>query len=118
MLITPPNCLYNKFVVFDRHFVLLYLSRFERQTLQREADQNQISLNVLVNQVLKRYSDWDRYENRIGMMPVPRAMLTSLIDMCPRQKGHPRGTVVLVVLQTDNYPLNFLFFTVFHFSCS
>jgi len=48
--------------------------------LQREADQNQISLNVLVNQVLKRYSDWDRYENRIGMMPVPKAMLTSLID--------------------------------------
>ena len=48
--------------------------------LQREADQNQISLNVLVNQVLKRYSDWDRYENRIGMMPVPKVMLTSLID--------------------------------------
>jgi hypothetical protein len=34
----------------------------------------------LVNQVLKRYSDWDRYESRIGMMPVPKAMLTSLID--------------------------------------
>ena len=48
--------------------------------LQREADQNQISINVLVNQTLKRYSDWDRYENRIGMMPVPKAMLTSLID--------------------------------------
>ena len=48
--------------------------------LQREADQNQISLNVLVNQALKRYSDWDRYENRVGMMPVPKAMLTSLID--------------------------------------
>jgi hypothetical protein len=48
--------------------------------LQREADQNQISLNVLINHVLKRYSDWDRYENRIGMMPVPKAMLTSLID--------------------------------------
>jgi hypothetical protein len=34
----------------------------------------------LVNQALKRYSDWDRYETRIGMMPVPKAMLTSLID--------------------------------------
>jgi hypothetical protein len=42
--------------------------------------QNQISLNVLINQVLKRYSEWDSYENRIGMMPVPKAMLTSLID--------------------------------------
>ena len=48
--------------------------------LQREADQNQTSLNVLVNQVLKRYTNWDSYENRIGMMPVPKVMLTSLID--------------------------------------
>ena len=37
--------------------------------LQREADQKEISLNVLINQILKRYSDWDRYENKIGMMP-------------------------------------------------
>jgi hypothetical protein len=48
--------------------------------LQTEADQKEISLNVLVNQVLKRYSDWDRHENRIGMMPVPKVMLSSLID--------------------------------------
>jgi hypothetical protein len=47
--------------------------------LQREADLNQISLNVLVNRVLKRYSDWGTYENRIGMMPVPKVMVT-LID--------------------------------------
>ena len=47
--------------------------------LQREADLNQISLNVLVNRILKRYSDWGTYENRIGMMPVPKVMLT-LID--------------------------------------
>lgn len=48
--------------------------------LQHEANQKEISLNVLVNQVLKRYCDWDRYENRIGMMPVPKVMLSSLID--------------------------------------
>jgi hypothetical protein len=34
----------------------------------------------LVNQALKRYSDWDRYENRIDMIPVPKLMLTSLFD--------------------------------------
>ena len=56
------------------------LDSYTIDELQREADQNQISLNVLVNQALKRYSDWDRYETRIGMMPVPKAMLTSLID--------------------------------------
>jgi hypothetical protein len=48
--------------------------------LQREADQKEISLNVLINQILKRYSDWDRYENKIGMMPVPKMMLKTLID--------------------------------------
>jgi hypothetical protein len=48
--------------------------------LQHEADQREISLNVLINQTLKRYCQWDRYENRIGMMPVPKIMLSSLID--------------------------------------
>lgn len=48
--------------------------------LQAEADNKEISLNVLVNQVLKRYSDWDRYETKIGMMPVPKIILSSLID--------------------------------------
>ena len=48
--------------------------------LQTEADNREISLNVLVNQVLKRYSEWDRYESKIGMMPVPKIMLSTLID--------------------------------------
>jgi hypothetical protein len=48
--------------------------------LQTEADNREISLNVLVNQVLKRYAEWDRYENKIGMMPVPRMMLSNIID--------------------------------------
>src|SRR5215211_8154719 len=48
--------------------------------IQEEADNREISLNVLVNQVLKRYAEWDRYENKIGMMPVPRMILSNLID--------------------------------------
>jgi hypothetical protein len=48
--------------------------------LQAEASNREISLNVLVNQVLKRYAEWDRYENKIGMMPVPKVILSSLID--------------------------------------
>lgn len=50
------------------------------EELQRDADQGEISLNVLVNQVLKRYVEWDRYENKLGMMPIPKSMLTTLID--------------------------------------
>lgn len=48
--------------------------------LQHEADGKEVSLNVLVNQVLKRYSEWDRYENKLGIMPVPKIMLSSLMD--------------------------------------
>lgn len=48
--------------------------------LQTEADNREISLNVLVNQVMKRYSEWDRFENKLGMMPVPKVILSSLID--------------------------------------
>ncbi len=48
--------------------------------LQREADGKEVSLNVLVNQVLKRYAEWGMYENKLGMMPVPKSMLTSLMN--------------------------------------
>jgi hypothetical protein len=48
--------------------------------LQREADHNETSLNVLVNQILRRYKDWGRYEIKTGMMPVPKVMLTNLMN--------------------------------------
>jgi hypothetical protein len=48
--------------------------------MQTEADNREVSLNVLVNQVLKRYTGWDRYQNKVGMMPVPKAMLLTIID--------------------------------------
>lgn len=50
------------------------------EELRREADLKDISTNVLVNQVLRRYTDWDRYETKVGMMPVPKTMLSSLIE--------------------------------------
>jgi hypothetical protein len=48
--------------------------------LQREADRKEVSLNVLANQVLKRYSEWDRFEEKLGIMPVPKIILSSLIE--------------------------------------
>jgi hypothetical protein len=48
--------------------------------LQRDADLRETSLNVLVNQVLRRYKDCDRYDNRLGMMPVPKIMLSNLVN--------------------------------------
>ena len=48
--------------------------------MQRYADQNEISLNGLVNKIFRRYIEWDNYENKIGMIPVPKIFLSSLID--------------------------------------
>jgi hypothetical protein len=48
--------------------------------LQREADHKEISLNVLVNQVLRRYVKWDTFEPKIGMMPVPKLILSTCVN--------------------------------------
>lgn len=50
------------------------------ENLQREADQREISLNVLVNQILRKYTKWDTFEPKIGMMPVPKIILSACFN--------------------------------------
>lgn len=45
-----------------------------------KAEQEEISLNTLVNQVLKRYSEWDMYERKAGMIPVNRRVIKMLFE--------------------------------------
>ena len=46
--------------------------------LDGEAKQKKISQNVLVKQILERYIQWDRYSDKIGMVPVPKEIVESL----------------------------------------
>ena len=46
--------------------------------LDSEATQKKISQNVLVKQILERYIQWDRFSDKIGMVPVPKEILESL----------------------------------------
>ncbi len=46
--------------------------------LDGEAKQKKISQNVLVKQILERYIQWDRYAEKIGMIPVPKEILQTL----------------------------------------
>ncbi|MFB5608272.1 MAG: hypothetical protein ACE5RG_09265, partial [Candidatus Nitrosomaritimum yanchengensis] len=46
--------------------------------LDSEAKQKKISQNVLVKQILERYIRWDRFSDKIGMVPVPKEILESL----------------------------------------
>ena len=46
--------------------------------LELEAEQKNVSLNVLVKQILEKYMDWDRYGDKIGMITVPKKILMTL----------------------------------------
>ncbi len=50
------------------------------EELQTEAEYRETSLNVLINQILRRYSNWERYENKLGMIPIPKVMLSGIMD--------------------------------------
>jgi len=56
------------------------LDSFIVDELQRDANQNGISLNVLINKILKKYVEWERYEHKLGMMPVPKNFVSSIIQ--------------------------------------
>jgi hypothetical protein len=50
------------------------------EELETEATQKNISQNTLVKQILEKYIQWDRYSDKIGMIPIPKAILSSLGD--------------------------------------
>lgn len=46
--------------------------------LHSEARLKNISLNVLVKQILEKYANWDRFASQIGMLQVPQNILKGL----------------------------------------
>jgi len=48
------------------------------EELETEAVQKNISQNVLVKQILEKYVKWDRFGDKIGMIPIPKGILDSL----------------------------------------
>ncbi|MBI5697244.1 MAG: hypothetical protein HZC29_01820 [Thaumarchaeota archaeon] len=46
--------------------------------LETEAMQKNISHNVLVKQILEKYLVWDRFAEKIGMIPIPKSILEEL----------------------------------------
>ena len=48
--------------------------------INAKAEQEDISLNTLINQILKRYSEWDMYEGKVGMVPVNRPVIKMLFE--------------------------------------
>ncbi len=48
------------------------------EELETEAMHKNISQNVLVKQILEKYVNWDRFGDKIGMIPIPKRILDSL----------------------------------------
>ena len=48
------------------------------EELETEANEKQISQNVLVKQIVEKYLQWDRFASKIGMIPVPKSLLMTL----------------------------------------
>lgn len=48
------------------------------EELETEAMQKGTSQNVLVRQILGQYLKWDRFSNKIGMIPVPKSIIKTL----------------------------------------
>lgn len=57
------------------------------EKLRKESENQGLSLNVLVNQILKRYTEWDIYESKVGMIPVARPILDSLFKKLSKEEA-------------------------------
>lgn len=61
------------------------------QELEREASNNGISQNVLVNQIVNQYLSWGRFSSKISMIPVPAKILARL-------GNNLEGTVIFEII--------------------
>jgi hypothetical protein len=64
------------------------------EELEVEAQQKEISQNVLVRQILEKYIQWERFANNIGMIPVPREILRVLGE---KMDGEVMNEVIKVI---------------------
>jgi hypothetical protein len=51
------------------------------KSLQNESELHDISLNTLINKILKRYIEWDLYAPKVGMIPMAKPVISSLFNM-------------------------------------
>ena len=50
------------------------------------AEQEDISINTVVNQILKRYVEWDMHEGKAGMVPVSKLVVSNLFQRLSKEE--------------------------------
>jgi len=56
------------------------------KSLQNDSQLQDISLNTLINKILKRYVEWDSYESKVGMIPMAKPVITTLFNMMTEEE--------------------------------
>jgi len=46
--------------------------------LRAESENRETSLNTFVNQIFKRYVEWDMFESKVGMIPIAKPIVVEL----------------------------------------
>jgi hypothetical protein len=50
------------------------------ELLRSESAKREVSLNTFVNQILKRFVEWDMYEPKVGMIPIAKPIVHTLFE--------------------------------------
>jgi hypothetical protein len=56
------------------------------EKIREEGGNNQISVSNFINKILKRYVEWDSYEPKVGMIPIPKLLVEKLFEKRSKQE--------------------------------
>lgn len=54
--------------------------------LRTESESEGVSLNVLANKIFSRYTEWDMFEPKVGMIPVAKPIVSALFQKLTEQE--------------------------------
>lgn len=64
------------------------------EKLRKESETHGVSLNILVNQILKRFTEWDMFELKVGMIPIAKPIVEELFKKLGSDEVHDLAKMV------------------------
>lgn len=55
-------------------------------TLKSESERRDLTLNTLINHLLKRFVEWDMYESKVGMIPIAKPIVAELFRKMSKEE--------------------------------
>ena len=71
------------------------------KVLDEESERMGVSVNALVNMILKRYSEFTRFLSKIDLVVVNRELLKSLFDSYPDEDIYDLGVAAGEIIPRD-----------------